>query len=116
MLLFALVDANYKFIYVNVGASGRAGDAGVYHESTLKKAVMENTINLPPPACIQGLSSSRINHTITAGTWRSNTCLTRLNQFSTDRNPPRNARNQRELLTTYFNNHGSVPWQDFMIK
>lgn len=215
MLLFALVDANYKFVYVNVGASGRAGDAGVYNESTLKKAVMENTINLPPPACIQGLSSSRINyhivgddafplsltmmkpyphrnlekekrifnyrlsrarrvvenafgilanrwrvflttikldpdrvtdvilaacclhnylveknkhsytsaadiencdHTITAGTWRSNTCLTRLNQFSTDRNPPRNAKNQRELLTTYFNNHGSVPWQDFMIK
>ena len=210
MLLFALVDANY-FIYVNVGASGRAGDAGVYHESTLKKAVMENTINLPPPACIQGLSSSRINyhivgddafplsltmmkpyphrnlekekrilnyrlsrarrvvenafgilanrwrvllttikldpdrvtdvilaacclhnylveknkHSYTSAadiengdhtTWRSNTCLTRLNQFSTDRNPPRNAKNQRKLLTTYFNNHRSVPWQDFMIK
>ena len=53
----ALVDANYKFIYVNVGASGRAGDAGVYNESTLKKAVSNNMINLPPPATIEGISS-----------------------------------------------------------
>ena len=57
ILLLALVDANYKFIYVNVGASGCAGDAGVYNESTLKKAVSNNMINLPPPATIEGISS-----------------------------------------------------------
>lgn len=29
IILFALVDANYKFIYVDVGANGREGDAAV---------------------------------------------------------------------------------------
>ena len=29
--LVLLVDANYKFIYVNVGANGRTGDAGGIH-------------------------------------------------------------------------------------
>ena len=53
----ALVDANYKFIYVNVGASLRARDAGVYNESTLKKVVLNNMVNLPPPATIEGIAS-----------------------------------------------------------
>ena len=39
VLLVALVDANYKFIYVDVGAAGCSGDAGVYGDSTLKKAI-----------------------------------------------------------------------------
>ena len=57
ILFLALTDANYKFIYINVGASGRAGDAGVYNNSTLMKAVAENQLNLPPPASIQGIVS-----------------------------------------------------------
>ena len=60
----ALTDANYKFIYVNVGASGRAGDSGVYNNSTLMKAVAENQLNLSPPASIQGIVSFTINYHI----------------------------------------------------
>ena len=29
VLLLAVVDANYKFVFIDVGAPGRAGDAGV---------------------------------------------------------------------------------------
>ncbi len=29
IILFALVDAEYNFRYVNIGANGRAGDAAV---------------------------------------------------------------------------------------
>lgn len=209
----ALVDANYAFIYVNVGASGRAGDAGVYNESTLKKAVSDNTLNLPPPATIEG-TSSKVNfhiigddafamnknlmkpyphknlekekrifnyrlsrarrvvenafgilanrwrvflttiklcpdkvthlilaacclhnysvkknkifytsiadvenadHTVTPGLWRNDPSLTSMNPSSANRNPPNNAKDQRQLLTVYFNTSGSVPWQDTMI-
>ena len=39
ILMLALVDANYKFLYVDVGAPGRAGDAGVYSQSSLKDAI-----------------------------------------------------------------------------
>ncbi|XP_031560192.1 uncharacterized protein LOC116296307 [Actinia tenebrosa] len=40
VLMLALVDANYKFLYVNVGAPGRAGDAGVFSECSLKKELI----------------------------------------------------------------------------
>ena len=37
VLLLAMVDANYRFTYVDVGAAGRAGDASVFADSLLKK-------------------------------------------------------------------------------
>ena len=36
LLFLALVDANYKFLYVDVGASGRTGDTGMFAASSLK--------------------------------------------------------------------------------
>ena len=55
MLLLALVDANYRFLYVDVGAPGRAGDAGVFASSSLKQALERNTLNLPPAKTIEGI-------------------------------------------------------------
>lgn len=52
VVLLALVDANYRFIYIDVGASGRAGDAGVFAASSLRKALDDNTLNLPEPGVI----------------------------------------------------------------
>ena len=63
-MLLALVDANYKFVYVNVGAAGRAGNAGVYNESSLRKAVVENTLGLPLPIEIPGVSSKIHYHIV----------------------------------------------------
>ena len=54
------------------------------------------------------------DHTLTPGSWRNDPYLTGLHSSSTH-NPPRNAKDQQKLLTSYFNNHGSVPWQDIMI-
>ncbi|XP_014667953.1 PREDICTED: uncharacterized protein LOC106809400 [Priapulus caudatus] len=47
VILLALVDADYRFIYVDIGAAGRCGDAGVFRESTLKKAMDDNSLNFP---------------------------------------------------------------------
>lgn len=55
VLLLALVDANYRFLYVDVGAPGRAGDAGVFAASSLKQALERNTLNLPPAKTIEGI-------------------------------------------------------------
>ena len=47
LIMMALVDANYKFMYVNVGASGHTSDAGVWERCGLKTALEENKINIP---------------------------------------------------------------------
>ena len=58
IVLLALVNANYKFIYVNVGAAGRSGDAGIYGNSTLKHSLDTNRLNLPDSGTRRGTSTS----------------------------------------------------------
>ena len=43
----ALVDANYKLIYIDVGSNGRASDGGVYINSSLSQALEEGSLNIP---------------------------------------------------------------------
>ena len=62
VLLLAIVDANYKLIYVDTGAAGRSGDAGAFCKSALKKALNSNTLNLPPAANVEGIFRHKINH------------------------------------------------------
>lgn len=48
IVLLAVADAKYKFIYVNVGCNGRMCDGGVFRESNLKKACKNNCLHFPP--------------------------------------------------------------------
>ncbi|XP_071953022.1 uncharacterized protein [Antedon mediterranea] len=52
IIQMALVDADYKFIYVDVGC--RVDDGGVWHGCSLKKALDDGTINIPGPQCLPG--------------------------------------------------------------
>ena len=52
--MLALVDANYCFAYVEVGAEGRMGDGGQWQGSKLKAAIEKNTLHLPPPSALPG--------------------------------------------------------------
>jgi len=47
ILLMAVVDSNYKFIYTNVGVQGRVSDAGLFAQSDLRAALDERKLNLP---------------------------------------------------------------------
>ena len=47
VVLLALVDANYKFIYVDVGCNGRISDGGVYRNSSLSKAIENCLLGIP---------------------------------------------------------------------
>lgn len=49
IVLLALVDAHYKFIYVNIGVNGRISDGGVFQQSLLSRAFITNELNFPPP-------------------------------------------------------------------
>ena len=47
LVLFELVDANYKFLFVEVGRPGSVNDARIYQESNLKQALDSGALHLP---------------------------------------------------------------------
>ena len=47
IVLLALVDANLKFLYIDVGTNRRVSDGGLFNKSCLKKAVDSNYLNMP---------------------------------------------------------------------
>lgn len=44
VVLFALVDANYNFLYANIGCQGRISDGGVFKNTALNKSIEQNEI------------------------------------------------------------------------
>lgn len=48
IVLFALVDANYNFLFVDIGCQGRISDGGVFQNSQMYRKIADNTLNLPP--------------------------------------------------------------------
>ena len=49
IVLLALVDADYKFLYVDVGCNGRLSNSGVFRSSSLSNALSLNTSNISLP-------------------------------------------------------------------
>ena len=45
VVLLALVDADYKFLWVNVGASGSSSDAQIFNRSKLKRRIENGTVS-----------------------------------------------------------------------
>lgn len=65
IILMALVDADYKFMFVDVGAQGRIGDAGVYSNCQLSRLLENNKLNIPPSEIIPGIEQP-IPYTVVA--------------------------------------------------
>ena len=55
--MLALVDANYKFLYVNVECQGRISDGRVFTNSELHHLIVNGEIILPDSRQIPNLSS-----------------------------------------------------------
>lgn len=47
IVLLALVDANYNFLYVNVGCQGRISDGGVFSNTEFRKRMKSDNLHLP---------------------------------------------------------------------
>lgn len=50
----AYADAYEKFIMVDIGAAGRQSDGGVFQNSEIGRQLINNELNVPPPAPIHG--------------------------------------------------------------
>ena len=53
-MLLALVDANLKFIAIDVGARGRNSDGGIFANSNLGKGIDQGTFDFPPEEALPG--------------------------------------------------------------
>ena len=49
VVLLDLVDADYKYLWVNMGASGSSSDAQIFNRSKLKRRIENGTLGLSPP-------------------------------------------------------------------
>ena len=47
IVLMAIVDADYKFIFADVGCQGRISDSGVFKNTAFWKALVQGSLNLP---------------------------------------------------------------------
>ncbi|GFY39518.1 protein ALP1-like [Trichonephila inaurata madagascariensis] len=58
IVLLAVVVANLKFLYVDVGTNGRVSDRGVWGKSKLRQAITNGDMNIPEAAALPGLASN----------------------------------------------------------
>jgi len=56
IILLALVDAEYRFLFVDIGRNGRMHDSAVFRTCPLGKKIYCNTLDLPPPCEVPGFS------------------------------------------------------------
>lgn len=47
IVLFAVVDSEYKFIYIDVGGRGASSDAQIWNDTDFLEAIKDGTINFP---------------------------------------------------------------------
>lgn len=54
IVLLAIVDANYRFIWVDIGCQGRISDGGVFSNTSFYKKVQNGNLNLPEDEALPG--------------------------------------------------------------
>ena len=54
IVLFALVDAKYNFLFVDIGCQGRISDGGIFKNTKLYTQIMNGTMSLPEMAPLPG--------------------------------------------------------------
>ena len=59
VVLMAVVDANYRFIFVDVGAIGSENDSGVFGRTRLARLFDRHRAGLPPPCPLPGDPNGR---------------------------------------------------------
>ena len=65
--LMALVDADYRFVYMDVGNYGSNGDSGVFKASAFGQAFTEGNLHVPAPKALPWIPSRRSFATLYCG-------------------------------------------------
>lgn len=54
IVLMALVNSNYNFVYVNIGGQGKISDGGIFQNCELWRRITSDSLFLPPPRPLPG--------------------------------------------------------------
>ena len=54
IVLLGVVDSEYRFIYVDIGAIGSESDAGIFAQTRLRNLIEQQAVNFPPPEPLSG--------------------------------------------------------------
>lgn len=54
IVLMAVCDAQYRFIYIDVGTNGRESDGSTFRNSSFVAAMESGSLNFPPPKPLPG--------------------------------------------------------------
>jgi hypothetical protein len=57
-VLLAMVDADYKFVYIDVGAQGHFSDAGIFDRSRLNYLIKNDRLNIPKDLSLLGMPTN----------------------------------------------------------
>lgn len=57
IVLLAVVEANLRFCFVDIGTNGRISDSGIWNKSKLKRALEENSLHVPAEEPLPGISN-----------------------------------------------------------
>ncbi|XP_068096531.1 uncharacterized protein [Hyperolius riggenbachi] len=63
IVLMAVADAEYKFVYIDVGAFGSASDSQIFRNTTLFQRLEDGQLDLPPPTPWPGTSTECFPYT-----------------------------------------------------
>lgn len=66
VVLMAVADSQYKFIYVNVGSYGKDSDSTIFRQCSLWKSVVNNELGLPEEKCLPGTKSPMVPYCFVA--------------------------------------------------
>ncbi|XP_060803670.1 uncharacterized protein LOC132902483 [Amyelois transitella] len=58
IVLLALVDSKYRFVYVDIGSYGKECDSTIFHNSKLYELLLQNRLPIPAPKPLPGLQNS----------------------------------------------------------
>lgn len=60
IVLLAIVDVNYKFIYIDVGAFGKEADSTIFEKTPFYKKLENNELNIPRSQPLPGTAGPNI--------------------------------------------------------
>lgn len=53
LVLMAIADANYQISLLDIGATGRRSDGGIFHASEIGKRLQNGMLSIPPPRPVE---------------------------------------------------------------